>query len=67
MVLSDTGDDNTYIQAWLRPDGLYQLEHRAGSPVEHFQTMTASAEKVHTAFSAWLRDDEGWARPFGSR
>ena len=64
VVLSETDADNTYIQAWQRPDGLYQLEHRAGSPVEHFQTMTVSAEKVHTAFTAWLRRDEGWADPF---
>jgi hypothetical protein len=34
------------------------------SPVEHFQTMTVSAEKVHMAFTAWRRDDEGWAGPF---
>lgn len=64
VVLSDKEDDNTYIQVWQRPDGLYQLEHRAGSPLEHFQTMTVSAEKVHTAFTGWLRGDENWASPF---
>jgi hypothetical protein len=64
VVLSEAGDDHTYIQVWQRPDGLYQLEHRAGSPVEHFQTMTVSAEKVHTAFVGWLRDGQGWADAF---
>jgi hypothetical protein len=64
VVLSASEDDNTYIQVWHRPDGLYQLEHRAGSPLEHFQTMTVSADKVHTAFTAWRRDDEDWADPF---
>jgi hypothetical protein len=62
VVLSET--DDTYIQVWQRPDGLYQLEHRAGSPLEHFQTMTVSAEKVHTAFIAWRHDEDGWADPF---
>ncbi|NKE57317.1 hypothetical protein FXN61_10920 [Lentzea sp. PSKA42] len=64
VVLSETNDDNTYIQVWQRPDGLYQLEHRAGSPLEHFQTVTVSADKVHAAFTAWLDNDEGWADPF---
>lgn len=62
VVLSET--DDTYIQVWQRPDGLYQLEHRAGSPLEHFQTLTVSADKVHTAFTAWQRDDAGWADQF---
>lgn len=62
VLLSET--DDTYIQVWHRPDGLYQLEHRAGSPLEHFQTMTVSADKVHTAFVAWQNDDDGWADSF---
>jgi hypothetical protein len=62
VVLSET--DDTYIQVWQRPDGLYQLEHRAGSPLGHFQTMTVSAEKVYTAFIAWQHNEAGWADPF---
>ncbi|WP_146231890.1 hypothetical protein [Lentzea atacamensis] len=62
VVLSEADDD--HVQVWQRPGGLLQLEHRAGSPVEHFQTMTVSADKVHAAFTAWLRRDGGWAAPF---
>jgi hypothetical protein len=62
VVLSET--DDTYIQVWQRPDGLYQLEHRAGSPLEHFHAMTVSADKVHTAFTAWRHNDDSWAAPF---
>ncbi|MEV6238128.1 hypothetical protein [Lentzea sp. NPDC051838] len=62
VVLSET--DDTYIQVWQRPDGIYQLEHRAGSPQEHFQTLTVSPEKVHTAFIAWRRNEAAWADPW---
>ena len=64
VVLSEYRDDDTYLQVWHRPDGLYQLEHRAGSPLEHFQSMTVSAAKVHTAFTGWLHDEADWADPF---
>ncbi|MFS8099286.1 hypothetical protein LFM09_19345 [Lentzea alba] len=64
VVHSETTDDHTYIQVWQRLDGLYQLEHRAGSPAEHYQTMTVSADKVHTAFIAWRNHDEHWTDPF---
>ena len=26
--------------------------------------MTVSADKVHTAFTAWQRNEAGWADPF---
>lgn len=55
LILDDSsgrpGDE--YIQVLLRQDGVYQLEFRAGSPAEHYQTLTVSAEKVHTAFNGW--------------
>lgn len=63
LVLS-AEQDHTYIQVWQRPDGIYQLEHRAGSPSEHYQTLTVSPEKVYTAFDAWRRGDDGWDAPF---
>ncbi|MDX8034109.1 hypothetical protein SK803_28155 [Lentzea sp. BCCO 10_0856] len=64
VVLSEYHDDNTYIQVWQRPDGLYQLEHRAGSPLEHFRTITVSADKVHAAFTAWLHEEDDWTGAF---
>ncbi|MGW6930689.1 hypothetical protein ACWGE0_11535 [Lentzea sp. NPDC054927] len=64
VVLSEYRDDNSYIQVWQRPDGLYQLEHREGSPIEHFRTITVSAAKVNAAFTGWLREDDSWAEPF---
>ncbi|MCC8249713.1 hypothetical protein [Saccharothrix luteola] len=63
LVLSAERDD-VYIQVWQRPDGIFQLEHRAGSPSEHYQTLTVSAEKVYTAFDAWRRAADGWESPF---
>ena len=58
------GRDDVYIQVWQRPDGIYQLEHRAGSPSEHYQTLTVSSGKVFTAFDAWRRGEVGWDTPF---
>ncbi|MEU5691866.1 hypothetical protein [Actinosynnema sp. NPDC020468] len=57
-------DEDRYVQVWLREDGLYQLEHRAGSPGEHYRTLTVSAEKVYTAFGGWSRGEDGWDAPF---
>ncbi|KOX19204.1 hypothetical protein ADK67_34210 [Saccharothrix sp. NRRL B-16348] len=63
LVLSAERED-VYIQVWQRPDGIYQLEHRAGSPSEHYQTLTVSPEKVYTAFEAWRQGDHRWDIPF---
>lgn len=63
-ILSEHDEVNSYIQVWQRLDGLYLLEYRAGSPLEHFQTITISADKIHTAFQAWLRDESGWTDQF---
>jgi hypothetical protein len=66
LGLEHSGVDKAdeYIQVWLRPDGIYQLEYRDGSPTEHYQTLTVSADKVHTAFNAWRLGDREWRAGF---
>ncbi|WP_330231399.1 hypothetical protein OHA40_02280 [Nocardia sp. NBC_00508] len=44
---------------WL-PDGVYELEHRAGSPTESFQLYTSDAVLVRDVLWAWLSGDPWW-------
>ena len=58
-----------YVQAWLRPDGSYQLELREGSAATHVQTRTVSRDRVAEAFTGWLEEhsgdgDDGWRERF---
>ncbi len=40
-----------YIQVWRRPEGVFQLEYRAGEPSGHYQTRTNSRDKIVSALS----------------
>jgi hypothetical protein len=56
--------DNHYIQVWLRSDGVFQLEYRAGQPSQHYQTQTESRDKVVSALSGWCRGESAWRDDF---
>jgi hypothetical protein len=49
-----------FIQVWHETGGDYQLEHRAGGPDAHFQSMVATADRVAELMTGWARDEEGW-------
>ena len=65
-VLDRVGEESGewYIQVWLRPDGPFQLEYRAGTAAEHYQTRTASIERVVDAFFRWIDRDPAWTAAF---
>lgn len=67
VILEQVGRSNShYIQVWLRSNGVFQLEYRAGQPSEHYQSRTDSRDKIVSALSGWsreesaLRDDFEW-------
>jgi hypothetical protein len=65
VILEQFGRSSThYIQVWLRPDGFFQLEYRAGNPSEHYQTRTESREKIASALSAWSKGESAWRDNF---
>jgi hypothetical protein len=63
LVLHEAREDH-YAQTRLRPEGVYQLEHRNGSADEHYQTRTVSAERVTAALTAWRHGDPTWTDAF---
>ncbi|MFR9752329.1 hypothetical protein ACL02S_15005 [Nocardia sp. 004] len=48
------------IRAKLLSDGMYELEHRAGSPTESFQMYTSDAVLVRDVLWSWLSGDPWW-------
>ncbi|GAA4662169.1 hypothetical protein [Amycolatopsis dongchuanensis] len=58
LILDREADE--YMQVWLRPEGTYQLEYRAGTPGEHFQTLTVSRAKVGEALVDWSTGGSTW-------
>jgi hypothetical protein len=53
-----------YIQAWYRDNNTYQLEFRDGVAAEHYQTLTASQEKVGQALLYWAAEKPDWQSGF---
>ena len=53
-------DDVHYIRARLLPDGVYVLDHRAGSPTEEFQLYTPDHVLVRDVLWSWLSGDPWW-------
>lgn len=53
-------DPDVYLQVLLHADGELQLEHRAGSPAQHFQTRLRSAAEVVEFMAGWARQQKGW-------
>jgi hypothetical protein len=65
IILEQVGSSNSnYIQVWLRPDGVFQLEYRAGQPSEHYQTRTDSRCRVVSALSGWIDEESAWRDDF---
>ena len=63
----ESGENVHYIQVWLRPDGDFQLEYRAGEPNEHYQTITPHRGKVASALTGWMRGGSEWRNDFDWR
>ncbi|WP_067806555.1 hypothetical protein [Nocardia beijingensis] len=59
-VLELSRADLHEIRARLLPDGVYELEHRAGSATESFQMYTSDPVLVRGVLWAWLSDDPWW-------
>ncbi|QRP44688.1 hypothetical protein [Amycolatopsis sp. FDAARGOS 1241] len=64
LAILHCAHDNEFWQVWYRPNGIYQREYRAGTPSEHYQTLTVSRGKVTTAFLGWLKGDGQWKAAF---
>ncbi|MFD0363368.1 hypothetical protein ACFQZZ_18130 [Nocardia sp. GCM10030253] len=52
--------DDDYIQTRRLPDGVYELEHRAGSPDGLFQMYTPDAGLVRDVMWAWIDSNPWW-------
>ncbi|MBF6078279.1 hypothetical protein IU498_26995 [Nocardia beijingensis] len=59
-VLELSRADLHEIRARLLPDGVYELEHRAGSATESFQMYTSDPVLVRDVLLAWLSGDPWW-------
>ncbi|WP_169739788.1 DUF4253 domain-containing protein [Actinospica robiniae] len=64
LVLPCAADEDCYAQVMLTLQGVYQVEYRVGSPDQHFQTRSLSAEAVGTILAAWIESLEGWQDAF---
>ncbi|GAA5062095.1 hypothetical protein [Nocardia callitridis] len=53
-------DDTHLISARTLPDGVYQLDHRAGAVTDQFQLYTPDRELVRDVLWSWLADDRWW-------
>ncbi|CAM5419765.1 hypothetical protein SAVIM338S_02294 [Streptomyces avidinii] len=54
------GDPDVYFQVWSDGEGDYQVEHRAGSHLLHFQAYAASADEVVELMALWSRQEKDW-------
>jgi hypothetical protein len=53
-------EDQVFIQAWRGDDGAYRVEHRAGSPQQHFTLGTTNPAHVADLLISWARGDSSW-------
>jgi hypothetical protein len=62
LIVERTADrtGNTYAQVLRNDNGLYQVEHRAGGPSQHFQAFTPDMRLAHRVITAWAFDLAGW-------
>lgn len=60
LIVTDLAAAETYLQTTYRPDGdTWLLEYRDGSLSRHFQVRVDTQAEVESAFTRWLRRDEG--------
>ena len=64
LVLVCAADEDCYAQVLFTDGGVYQVEYRAGSPAEHYQTRSLSPETAATMLIAWTESAEGWRDAF---
>lgn len=64
LILPCAADEHCYAQVMFTTQGIYHVEYRAGSPVEHFQTRTLSPETADTILAGWAKSDDGWQDAF---
>jgi hypothetical protein len=53
-------EDNVFIQAWRGDDGVYEVEHRAGSPAQHFTAKMTGPAQLAALIAAWARGESSW-------
>lgn len=53
-----------YIQVMRSPEGNYQIEYRAGTPTEHYQTYAKTRPEVVAALWGWSTGDTAWREKF---
>jgi hypothetical protein len=65
FILERVGSsDSHYMQVLKKPNGVFQLEYRAGGPSEHYQTQTKSRDKIVSALSGWRNEESAWRDDF---
>lgn len=64
LVYEHTGDANSYIQTYLRPEGDYRLEYREGGATSHYRTVGETADSILRAFTGWARESGTWRAEF---
>ncbi|MHA6764217.1 DUF6891 domain-containing protein [Streptacidiphilus sp. PAMC 29251] len=52
--------DEVFLQAWRRDDGVYEVEHRAGGPERQFGAESEGPGQVTELFLDWIRDGAAW-------
>lgn len=52
--------DQIFIQAYRHEDGTFQLEHRDGGPVAHFEFQTRDQAMVANLMWAWATANPSW-------
>ncbi|MFC1430362.1 hypothetical protein ACEZDB_06750 [Streptacidiphilus sp. N1-3] len=57
---ADPRQNQVFVQAWRRDDGVYEVEHRDGAPERHFGAELSSPERVAELFLDWVGDGDGW-------
>ena len=50
----------TYAQTSRDDDGTYIVEHRNGSPDEHYGTVASDMRAAHSLLTGWAFDVPGW-------
>lgn len=60
VVERELAEADVFIQAWRGDDGVYDLEHRAGSAEPHVGTRVTGSERLTALVVAWVHGEAGW-------
>ena len=63
LIVTRTTDPTgqTYAQALRRDDGTYIVEHREGSPEQHYGTAAADLKAAQTLITGWAFERPHWS------